>query len=378
MSCSPVSLVEHEEHVLAVLAPVAGLLPQRLVVEQRRLDLLEVVALPARARTPRACCRASCRAASRTPRRATTGWNWNRSSSRAELAVIALLRFLDPVEVRVQLVLLEEGRAVDALQHLPLLVAAPVRAGAVQQLEVLEPPGVGHVRAAAQVDERTVRVRRDDLGGVGEVVEPLELERVVDEALARLRHADLLAHERILLRHHLAHLGLELLEVLGREGRRDLEVVVEAVVDGRAEADLRVGAQPSHRRGEDVRGRVAQHRERVGIALGEDAERAAAPQRRHEILDLAVHRDGDRGHEQPLADRAHDVGRERAGRHHARGPVGEDEGELGSGDGGGGVGSVDHASVERLGVRRRVAGAAGRRGSTAPVRRRWQRRSGPT
>ena len=33
--------VEYEEHVLLVLAPVSGLLPQRLVVQQRRLDFLE-------------------------------------------------------------------------------------------------------------------------------------------------------------------------------------------------------------------------------------------------------------------------------------------------------------------------------------------------
>src|SRR4051812_20152116 len=38
-------LVEDEEHVLPVLAPVAGDFPQRLVVQQRRLDLVEIVTL---------------------------------------------------------------------------------------------------------------------------------------------------------------------------------------------------------------------------------------------------------------------------------------------------------------------------------------------
>ena len=54
-----------------------------------------------------------------------------------------LLRLLEPVQVGVEVFLLEPGRAVDALQHLPLLVAPPVRAGAVQQLEVLEPAVLG-------------------------------------------------------------------------------------------------------------------------------------------------------------------------------------------------------------------------------------------
>jgi hypothetical protein len=84
---------------------------------------------------------------------------------------------------------------------------------------------------------------------------------------------------------------------------------------------------------------MPQHAERFGIALGEDAEGAAFAQRRHEILDLPVHRDGDGGTEQPLADRAHDVGRKSAGGHAARGAVGQHEGELpGIGSGG----TIDH------------------------------------
>ena len=81
----------------------------------------------------------------------------------AERAVIAPLGLLDAMQVRVELFLLEERRAVDALQHLALLVAAPVGAGRVQQLEVLDARRVGHVRAAAEIDERAVGVRRDDL-----------------------------------------------------------------------------------------------------------------------------------------------------------------------------------------------------------------------
>ena len=76
------------------------------------------------------------------------------------------------------------------------------------------------------------------------------------------RAIHLLAHERILLRRDLPHLVLERGEILRRERLGDLEVVVEAVLDRRAEADLRVGAQASHGRREHVRGRMAQHVER--------------------------------------------------------------------------------------------------------------------
>ncbi len=49
----------------------------------------------------------------------------------AEHPVVALLRLLDPIRCCVELVLLEEGRSIDALQHLALRVAPPVGAGTV-------------------------------------------------------------------------------------------------------------------------------------------------------------------------------------------------------------------------------------------------------
>ena len=72
----------------------------------------------------------------------------------------------------------------------------------------------------------------------------------------------------------------------------------------------------------------------AGFAVG-----MLVAQRRHEILDLPVHRHGDGGAEQALADRPHDVGRKSAGSHVTRGAVGQHEGELpvlGSG------GTIDH------------------------------------
>ena len=104
----------------------------------------------------------------------------------AQHTMVALLGLLEPAQVAVEVILGEPGRAVDALQHLAALVAAPVRAGRVQQLEVLDPPGARHVRPAAQVHERAVGIDGDHLVGT-EVVDPLEFERVVFEALLGFR-----------------------------------------------------------------------------------------------------------------------------------------------------------------------------------------------
>ena len=70
----------------------------------------------------------------------------------------------------------------------------------------------------------------------------------------------------------LPHLLLDLLEVLGRERSGAVEIVVKAVVDGRADAELGLGIQLEHRRRQQVRGRVPVHLERLGILGGQDLQ----------------------------------------------------------------------------------------------------------
>jgi hypothetical protein len=55
---------------------------------------------------------------------------------------------------------LNPGRAVDALQLLVAMVAAPVGAGQLHQLEHLQLAGRRHVRATAEVDEGTLAIKR--------------------------------------------------------------------------------------------------------------------------------------------------------------------------------------------------------------------------
>ena len=205
----------------------------------------------------------------------TPSLRWSRlaaSSSRCRCAVERLLRV--------------PRRAVDALELRVALLAAPVGAGDPHQLEVAEvDAGVGHVRAAAQVDEarvaverrRVLRLRRrvlvgaDRLGrrrrrhrvGAG-VVDDLELEAVAGEHLAGLVGRELVAHEGLRLRDDLAHPGLDPLEVVLHEGgpARQLEVVVEAVLDRRPDAEGGPREQVEHRLGEHV-GRGVADREQA-------------------------------------------------------------------------------------------------------------------
>src|SRR5438094_3356320 len=134
----------------------------------------------------------------------------------AQDAMVALSRLLEPPQVRLEVVLREPRGAVDALQHLAALVAAPVRTRGMQQLEVLDPSGARHMRPAAEVDEGAVRIHGDDLVRP-QVFDALELERVILEALLGLRARDFLADERVVGLHDLRHPLLYRLEILRRQ-----------------------------------------------------------------------------------------------------------------------------------------------------------------
>ena len=75
--------------------------------------------------------------------------------------MVALRGFLQPLKVLTQRVLGLPRRAVDALKHLVVLVAAPVGARYAHQFERRHLAGRRNVRPPAQIDERVVGVRGD-------------------------------------------------------------------------------------------------------------------------------------------------------------------------------------------------------------------------
>jgi hypothetical protein len=191
--------------------------------------------------------------------------------------MVALLRLLKQRQVRLEVLLVAPRRAVDALEHRVLLVAAPVRAGHAHQFE-----GVGgnltrvlQVWAAAKILEAVLLVGADHrlLGRLVAVLvdaaffQPLdqfELVHLAGKELARFIGADLAVDKRMLARDDLAHPLLDLLQFLWGEGARlalrilaQVEVVIEAVIDGRPDGDLGFRVDLQHRLRHHVRGAVA-------------------------------------------------------------------------------------------------------------------------
>ena len=158
----------------------------------------------------------------------------------AERAMVAPAGLLQPVQVLFQRLVRLECGAVDALQPVPVLVAAPVGAGHAEQLERRYPARRLDVGAAAQVLEVAVAIRGDRLV-LGDAFDDLQLEVVVGVHRPGVVSRVLAVLEGQVARDHLGHAPLDLLQVVVGERARRQEVVVEAVVGGRAEGELYVG-----------------------------------------------------------------------------------------------------------------------------------------
>src|SRR5690554_2502507 len=139
------------EHQVAVVTPVTGLLPQREVHHLGRLDLLVAVLdlHPAHVLLQGLVHGPAVGVPEHHARRLLL--EVEEVHLPGQLAVIALLRLLETLEVGLELLLVGPGGAVDAGQHRLGGVTTPVGAGQLGQLERLQVPGVGHVGPPAHV-----------------------------------------------------------------------------------------------------------------------------------------------------------------------------------------------------------------------------------
>ena len=227
----------------------------------------------------------------------------------AEAAVVAALGLREPVQIGVELLLVGPGGAVDPLQHGVAAVAAPVRAGDLGQLERADPPGRGPVRPAAEIEPLALVVERDRLVR-RDRVEQLELVGLAQrlEPPPRLVAAHHLAPERPVGADDLRHARLDPLQVLGMERLVAREVVIEAVLDRRADGDLGAGIEVLHRLGHDVGAVVADHRQRRLVLVADEAHPGAVRQLAVEVLELAVDLHHRRRLGQARADRCRELG----------------------------------------------------------------------
>ena len=178
----------------------------------------------------------------------------------ADLAVVALLGLLQHVHVLVELFLGGKGDAVDAGEHLVVLVTLPVGARDAGKLKGLQRLGIADVGTNAHVDIVALLVE-GDAGVVVQVADVLDL-----ILLAALLHkgdglgAGLLVHGELeVLLDDLLHLGLDRGEIVlaDLDALGQVDVVVEAVVGRGTVGKVGLGVQALDGLRHDVRGGVA-------------------------------------------------------------------------------------------------------------------------
>ncbi len=192
-------LVGDDEHVLAILAPVAGRLPLARVHQLRRLHLLIAGRVEPAAQIGLELAPQDIALGMPEDRAVRLGLEVEQVHLLADLAMVALRRLLEPDEMRLELLPVQPAGAVDARELRVVLVAAPIGARDPGQLERvgIELAGRGEMRPAAEVEPAAGAVHGDHLVR-GQLHHPFGLERLalLLEEVADLLPVPFLADQR--------------------------------------------------------------------------------------------------------------------------------------------------------------------------------------
>ena len=313
------------EHVVVEVLPVAGAFPQGAVEHLRRLHL--DITLRLHPSTDVVLQGAVEGPALGVPEDHAPALflKMEEIHGRADLAMVALFGLFDALEIGRQIGVRRPRRAVDALQLGVRLIASPIGAGQLGQLEGLADVARGRqMRAATEVFPLTLTIDGDRLIA-GNIADDLRLVGFADtvemgDGFGAVPH---LARDRFVAIDDLAHARFDLGQVVERERFGAREIVIEAVLDIGTDGHLGVGKQFLHRLGQDVGGVVADGVQRLRPLPGNDFDGAAALQRAGKIQKLAVQLDQQGLLFQGFGDRGGDVAAGHAGIERAHRTVGE-------------------------------------------------------
>ena len=221
----------------------------------------------------------------------------------AKLAMVSALGLFELVQVLLEVFLFGPGRAVDPLEHLIAMVASPVGAGHLHELEDLELACRGHMRASAEVDEVALAVERDLLArrNAGDDLGLVMFTHRLEQA-----HSGITVHDfsgdGLILAGQLAHLRLDGGKILWSQRAFVREVVIKAVVDDGADGDLKVWEQAFGRVGQQVGRGVPNDVQAIWVFLGDNRKRRVLIDEVVGVDQLPIHTPGQCGLGQPRPD----------------------------------------------------------------------------
>ncbi len=173
----------------------------------------------------------------------------------AETTMVALFRLLEHAQILAQLLVIGPGCPVNALQHLVVGVAPPIRAGHPRQFEgIAEFAGRWQMRAATEVDEFALPIQGQCLG-CRYAFDNLGFVMLTDTAkvCGGLVTIPDFANNRFVTFDDRVHFCLDRFEITLGKRFSPRKIVIETVFDGRADRYLRFGPDFFHCLGQDVR-----------------------------------------------------------------------------------------------------------------------------
>ena len=276
-------------HILAVGDPMTALLPQRAVEDDRGFHFLIARVLVDLMPVVFQCVSQHHTLWVEEGKAGAFIQDVEKIKLAAQLAVIALLGFFQHFQILVQFFLVAESGAVDALEHLVFLVAAPVGSGYAGELEGLDAAGAWQMRTRAQVRKITLAVEGKHLI-FRQITDQFHFIRLV----LLLHEGDSLiagqgeTHFAVILLDDMLHLFFDLFKGLGRKRLFHVEVVVEAVFDRGADRQLGIGVQRFDSGSQHMGGCMAKNALGLVIFKGQIFKRPILPDRGHQLDQLTV------------------------------------------------------------------------------------------
>ena len=190
-----------------------------------------------------------------------------------QLAVIPLLCLFKPLQIRLELLLVTPGGAVNAGQHWLAGITTPVGARQLGQLVRLEMPGVGHVWPPAHIGIFLVVIKTDGLAGRNPA-DKLLLVRLVAllKRLHRLLGRDVLAYHVVFRFNQGLHAGFDSRQIIRGHRLAEVDIVVKAVIDDRTDSHFGLGVELLDGMPNQVRTGVTNNLETFGIACGDNRD----------------------------------------------------------------------------------------------------------
>ena len=163
----------------------------------------------------------------------------------ADFTVVALRGLFQALQVGAQGFLIGPRGTINALQHLVVAVAAPVRACGFHQLEVMAETHVRHVRTAAHIDIffMMIQARLVIMSNVFVKNRNFIAFAALHEGFTRFVPAHFLLDDIVVFLGELMHTFFERVDIFLGQGVVEVYVIVEAIIDNRTDSHFGVGPQ---------------------------------------------------------------------------------------------------------------------------------------